>query len=187
MPLYYWDIKRAQPYKRGEAVSIHPVQTRFYIRERDRPGSRLFLHYNPEVDDEEDETNYKWAEVQGRKTMTNQYQHGNPTVWRAELFFNEWGNSDSRGIQMSVEDSIRWLQERMKPSRAGSGGDEVAPPILELVTHKLFVCVLTRLRVRRLKRAPDNWREVWGGIGPPGGAIRAVADATFEQYSDSTI
>jgi len=86
-----------------------------------RTGERLLFHYNPGEWDDSYSSNFAEVNIPGGTTPLFQFGSGGSRDLSLQLFFNEYKQESSRAknfIQMSVEDSIRFIQRAMEPKQA---------------------------------------------------------------------
>jgi hypothetical protein len=137
-------------------VEPHGLTTKGRFIEFDNPSEQLIFHYNPTQDTWEKAARYGDLDVPGFPGTNPEYQSTGPKRWRFTLFLNEWAQAFA--VQRSVEQSIKWLEDRLEPKAQTTDPTsfEEQPPVLLMVlgaqTDKV---VLEQISVRNIARRPE--------------------------------
>jgi len=144
------------------------------LYERDNPGEQLIFHFMPETFSEDFNPEWPSGGSPGASFVNRQFSGGIDQVIPIRTFWNEFGQG--KPIQMSVEDSLNWLEERTTNADPATGLklSSKSPPVLVYQRgRRSTAVVLAGLKI-----------EVVMLDSATGVRMRAYADLTLKRWTE---
>lgn len=142
--------------------------------ERDNPDEFLLFHYKPESFRRSAGSKWSPVEIPGDPNVKRQWLGGKAQEYSLQARWNEYGQG--KAIQKSVDDSIKWLEQRAQHSDVNTGFrlEAAAPPVLIFLYGNISWNVVLL----------DSDTDVLMVDQTSGQPVRAISDIQIARWSD---